>query len=217
MAIKPHPEFKNCYLVEHPLVQHKLTHLREVTTRKKDFQELVKEITLLLAYEATKDLPLGTRMITTPLEEIESAWLIGKNPVVVPILRAGVGMVESFLTLIPTARVGHIGLYRDESSLEPQQYYCKIPKDAHLRQIYLCDPMLATGGSANQAIEYLKRQGCTRIVFICLVAAPEGLARIASLHPDVKIFMAALDRGLNEHGYILPGLGDAGDRMFGTK
>lgn len=217
MTIEQHPEYKNFYEVQHPLLKHKLSVLRDETTSTKDFKELVTEISLLLAYEATKDLPMTSRIVNTPLESFEAPVLAGKKPVILPILRAGIGMVDAFLTLMPAARVGHIGLYRDEKTLEPQLYFYKIPKHSKDRQFYICDPMLATGGSASAAIKKLKEEGIRRIVYVCIVAAPEGVSRIFSEHPEIPIFSAALDRKLNKKGFILPGLGDAGDRMFGTK
>jgi len=217
MTVKRHPEFNNFYVVQHPLLQHKLSVLRDVNTDKKNFKELVHEITLLLVYEVTKDLPVVLQKIETPLEIYETPVLAGKKPVILPILRAGVGMVDAFLMLMPSARVAHIGLYRDEKTLQPNLYYFKIPPHSSDRQFYICDPMLATGGSAVSAIEKLKAAGAHRIIFVCIIAAPEGVAKVTQEHPDVQIFAASLDRKLNKKGYILPGLGDAGDRMFGTK
>ncbi len=209
--------FPNLIEVRHPLLQHKLSTLRETRTTTKEFSELTREITLLLAYEATKDLPISHKNIKTPLEAFDAPFMKGKKPVVVPILRAGLGMVDGFLTLIPSARVGHIGLYRDEETLEPQFYYFKIPPNSQDRQFYVCDPMLATGGSAVDAITRLKKAGIKKIIFVCLVAAPEGIKKMLNIHPDVPIYAASLDRELNAQGYILPGLGDCGDRLFGTK
>lgn len=217
MSIIIPPEFPNFRLVSHPLLLHKLTQLRKATTPKKEFNELVREITQLLVYEATKDLPLTTEKIQTPLEPMDAPCLSGKKPVVLPILRAGLGMVDGFLTLIPSARVGHIGLFRNEQTLQPQQYYFKIPQQSENRQFYICDPMLATGGSAAHTIHCLKEVGVKKITLMCLVAAPEGVKKLLTLHPDVPVFSASLDRQLNDRGYILPGLGDAGDRLFGTK
>lgn len=217
MAIIQHPKFTNFHQVQHPLLQHKLSVLRDVNTDTKGFKELINEITLLLAYEVTKDLPMTTQMVKTPLETCEQPILAGKKQVILPILRAGIGMVEAFLTLMPSARVGHIGLFRNEETLQPQLYYFKVPVQSEDRQFYICDPMLATGGSAVAAITKLKNIGVQKITFVCIVAAPEGVERLFEEHPDVPIFSASLDRKLNEHGYILPGLGDAGDRMFGTK
>jgi uracil phosphoribosyltransferase len=207
---------KNFYIVEHPLVQHKLTLLRDKKTVQKEFKELVTEITLLLAYEATKNLPLTTKTIATPMETCEAKILADEKYVILPILRAGIGMVDGFLTLLPTAKVAHIGLFRDEQTLEPQYYYFKIPPDSKERQFFVCDPMLATGGSAVEAVNRLKQKNVHKIIFVCIVAAPEGVEKFSKAHPEIPIYTAALDRQLNEKGYILPGLGDAGDRMFGT-
>lgn len=209
--------FPNLTVVTHPLVKHKLTIMRDRQTPTKIFKELVDEIAMLMAYEATADLPLAPVDVQTPLEQAVGWQLSGKKLTLVPILRAGLGMVEGILRLVPTARVGHIGLYRDHDTLEPVDYYFKVPADASERDFFLLDPMLATGGSAVSAISSLKRVGAQRIRLLCLVAAPEGVRRLLAAHPDVPIFCAALDRELNEHGYILPGLGDAGDRLFGTR
>jgi uracil phosphoribosyltransferase len=217
MPIKQHPKFLNFHEVQHPLLQHKLSVLRNVNTDTKEFKELVNEITLLMVYEVTKDLPTIKRTIHTPLAVCEVPMLSGKKQVILTILRAGIGMVDGFLTLMPSARVAHIGLYRDEKTLKPQLYYFKVPKHSKDRQFYICDPMLATGGSADMAISKLKEIGVNKITFVCIVAAPEGVARLYKNHPDVPIFAASLDRKLNKKGYILPGLGDAGDRLFGTK
>lgn len=217
MSIETHPEFTNFHVVKHPLIAHKLSLLRDVKNSKKTFKELVDEITLFLGYEATKDLPMTTRSIRTPLETFDAPVLAGKKPVILPILRAGIGMVDSLLTLMPSARVGHIGLFRNEETLQPQRYYFKIPKNSEDRHFFICDPMLATGGSMVETVNMLKAEGIRRITALCIVAAPEGARRFFEAHPDVPIFAANLDRQLNEHGYILPGLGDAGDRLFGTK
>lgn len=217
MTIKRHPEFPNFYEVKHPLLQHKLSVLRDVNTDTKNFKELVNEISMLLVYEVTKDLPVTMQTIQTPLETCEVPVMAGKKPVVLAVLRAGVGMLDGFLTLMPSARVAHIGLYRDEDTFEPHLYYFKIPPHSRDRQFYICDPMLATGGSAVAAINKLKEVGIHKITFVCIIAAPEGVERVSKAHPDVPIFTAGLDRKLNKHAYILPGLGDAGDRMFGTK
>jgi uracil phosphoribosyltransferase len=211
------PEFPNLTIVRHPLIQHKLTILRDRGTPTKIFKELVDEIAMLMAYEATQDLALEKTSVSTPLEETTGWQVSGKKLTLVPILRAGLGMVEGILRLVPAARVGHIGLYRDHDTLEPVDYYFKVPSDAAERDFYVLDPMLATGGSAVSAVSSLKRAGGTRIRFLCLVAAPEGVRRLTEAHPDVHVFCAALDRELNTHGYILPGLGDAGDRLFGTR
>jgi uracil phosphoribosyltransferase len=199
------------------LIQHKVTLLRDRRTPTKIFKELLDEIAMLMAYEATSDLPLESTEVDTPLERTAGARVSGKKLVLVPILRAGLGMVEGVLRLVPGARVGHIGLYRDHDTLEPVDYYFRVPGDAAARDFFLLDPMLATGGSAVSAVGSLKRAGATRIKFLCVVAAPSGIARLAAAHPDVQVYCAALDRELNAHGYILPGLGDAGDRLFGTR
>jgi uracil phosphoribosyltransferase len=211
------PGFPTLRVVSHPLVQHKLSLLRDRGTPTKIFKELVDEIATLIAYEATSELTLETAVVETPLERMTGMRVSGKKLTLVPILRAGLGMVEGVARLVPAARVGHIGLYRDHVTLEPVDYYFKIPGDAAERDFFLLDPMLATGGSAAAAVASLKRAGATRIRFLCLVAAPEGVHRLAAAHPDVLVYCASLDRGLNEHGYILPGLGDAGDRLFGTR
>lgn len=211
------PALPGLTVVRHPLVQHKLAILRDRDTPTKIFKELVDEIAMLMAYEATANLPIEPHEVQTPLERTQGARVAGKKLVLVPILRAGLGMVEGILRLIPSARVGHVGLYRDHDTLEPVDYYFKVPADAAEREFFILDPMLATGGSAVAAIERLKRAGATRIRFLCLVAAPAGVARVHNAHPDVPIIAAALDRELNSHGYILPGLGDAGDRLFGTR
>ena len=213
----PGVEFPTLTVVRHPLIQHKLSILRDRATPTKIFKELVDEIAMLMAYEATSDLALAPVTVDTPLEPT-TAWRVsGKKLTLVPILRAGLGMVEGILRLVPAARVGHIGLYRDHDTLEPVDYYFKVPGDAAERDFFLLDPMLATGGSAAAAVSSLKRAGATRIRFLCLVAAPEGVRRLAAAHSDVPVYAASLDRGLNELGYILPGLGDAGDRLFGTR
>jgi uracil phosphoribosyltransferase len=209
-------EFSNLVVVNHPLIQHKLTRLRDRETGTRDFKALVSEISSLMAYEATKDMPVEEVPVTTPLERTNGHHLAGKKLALVPILRAGLGMVDGITQLIPHARVGHIGLYRDHDTLEPVDYYFKIPGIGEGRLFLVLDPMLATGGSACQAVGALKDAGARRIRFLCLVAAPEGVSRMLDQHPDVPIYTAALDRGLNDHGYILPGLGDAGDRLFGT-
>jgi uracil phosphoribosyltransferase len=211
------PQFPTLRLVSHPLVQHKLTILRDRETPTKIFKELVDEIAMFMAYEATSDLGLEDVPVETPLERAMGRRVAGKKLTLVPILRAGLGMVEGIYRLVPGARVGHIGLYRDHDTLQPVDYYFKVPGDAAERDFFVLDPMLATGGSAVAAVASLKRAGATRIRFMCLVAAPEGVRKLAAAHPDVLIYCAALDRGLNEAGYILPGLGDAGDRLFGTR
>jgi uracil phosphoribosyltransferase len=209
--------FPTLTITRHPLIQHKLTILRDRRTPTKIFKELVDEIAMLMAYEATSGLPLEAVPVETPLEPAIGWQVSGKKLTLVPILRAGLGMVEGILRLVPGARVGHIGLYRDHDTLEPVDYYFKVPGDAAERDFFVLDPMLATGGSAAAAVTSLKRAGATRIRFLCLVAAPEGVRRLASAHSDVPVYCAALDRELNTHGYILPGLGDAGDRLFGTR
>jgi uracil phosphoribosyltransferase len=211
------PSLPGLAVVSHPLVQHKIAILRDQATPKKVFKELVDEIAMLMAYEATADLALEPFEVDTPLETTTGRRVAGKKLTLVPILRAGLGMVDGFLKLVPSARVGHIGLYRDHDTLEPVDYYFKIPSDGADREFFLLDPMLATGGSAVSAVSSLKRAGARRIKFLCLVAAPEGVKRLHEAHPDVTILAAALDRELNEDGYILPGLGDAGDRLFGTR
>jgi uracil phosphoribosyltransferase len=210
-------QFPNLTVVQHPLVRHKLSVLRDKETSKKKFKELVDEIAMLMAYEVTKDLPLQPVEIETPLETTTEHMLSGKKLTIVPILRAGLGMVDGVIRLIPSARVGHIGLFRDHDTLQPVDYYFKIPPAPEARDFILLDPMLATGGSASAAASSLKRSGASRVRFVCLVAAPEGVQRMLDDHPDVHVYAASLDRELNELGYILPGLGDAGDRLFGTK
>lgn len=217
MSIKQHETFENFHEVQHPLLQHKLTLLRDKNTDKKEFKELIDEISTLLVYEVTKDLPLKLKEVETPLETDQMPVLAGKKPVILAILRAGIGMVDGFLDLMPSARVAHIGLYRDEKTLEPHLYYFKIPSHSKDRQFYICDPMLATGGTAVVAIDELKKAGVKKIRFVCILAAPEGVQRVCEAHPDVPIYAVKLDRKLNKKGYILPGLGDAGDRIFGTK
>jgi uracil phosphoribosyltransferase len=207
----------NFFEIAHPLVKHKLSLLRDKNLSKKAFKELVDEITLFIGYEATKSLPLTRKTIKTPLVNFEGPCLAGKKPVVLPILRAGIGMVDGLLQLMPSARVGHIGLYRNEDTLAPVLYYFKIPTNSEDRHFFVCDPMLATGGSAVETINQLKKRHVQKITFICLVAAPEGVANLHKHHPEVDIYAANLDDKLNDQGYILPGLGDAGDRMFGTK
>ena len=205
------------HVMDHPLVAHKLTILRDKDTSVKDFREIVSEIGMLITYEATRDLPLTEKEVETPICKTTAPTLKGKKFAVVPILRAGLGLVDGVLRMVPSARVGHIGMFRDEETLEPHVYFCKLPKDVAERDIMVVDPMLATGGSADAAISALKERGCYNIKLMVLVAAPEGIARIQSSHPDVDIFCGVVDKGLNERGYIVPGLGDAGDRIFGTK
>lgn len=207
----------NLVVVDHPLIRHKLSYLRAQKTSIKEFKELANEIAMLMAFEATRGLKTEEVEIRTPLESARAHRIRGKKLVLVPILRAGLGMVEGILALVPGARVGHVGLYRDEESLEPVEYYFKIPPHAKGREFFVLDPMLATGGSASAAISLLKERGAGSIRFLCLVASPEGVRRLERDHPDVTILAASLDRGLNEKGYIVPGLGDAGDRLFGTR
>ena len=209
--------YPTLHIVDHPLVQHKLTEMRDKNTSVKEFRTLVGEIAMLLTYEATRDLPLTTKPIETPLCAMDAPTLAGKKMAIVPILRAGLGFEDGILNLIPSARVAHIGMYRDEETLEPQFYFLKYPKDISGRDVLIVDPMLATGGSADMAITKMKELGCSNIKLMILVAAPEGVKYIYERHPDVQIYCAALDDHLNENGYIVPGLGDAGDRIFGTK
>lgn len=205
------------HVISHPLVQHKLTIIRDKSTGPKDFRDLVEEVSLLMAYEVTRDMPLEDHEVETPIGKTVGKVLTGRQVGVVPILRAGLGMVNGVLKLIPAAKVGHVGVYRDPDTLKPVEYYCKLPVDVEERQVIVLDPMLATGGSAAAAIEYLKEKNVTSIKFMCLLAAPEGIELLQREHPDVPIFTAAIDERLNEHGYIIPWLGDAGDRLFGTK
>lgn len=203
--------------MDHPLIQHKIGIIRRKDTSSKEFREMISEVAMLMCYEATRNLPLEPVEIETPVSRMTAQQLAGKKMAVVPILRAGLGMVEGMLAMIPAAKVGHIGLYRDPETLEPVEYYCKLPSDIASREIFVTDPMLATGGSATAAITMLKQKGAKKIHFMCIIAAPEGVERMEKEHPDVDIFIGALDEHLNDHGYIVPGLGDAGDRIFGTK
>ena len=205
------------HLVDHPLIQHKLTIMRDKDTSSKDFRELLDEISMLLGYEITRNLPLEDVEIETPIQKATFKKISGKKLAIVPILRAGLGMVDGLLRLVPVARVGHIGLYRDPETHEPVEYYCKMPPDIGERLVIIVDPMLATGGSASDAITMVKNKGANNILLMCLVAAPEGVEKVQKTHPDVDIYCAALDEKLNDHAYIVPGLGDAGDRIFGTK
>lgn len=205
------------HIMNHPLIQHKLTLIRDKSTGAKDFRELVDEVSTLMAFEVTRDLSLKEVEIMTPVGRAKTQVLAGKKLGVVPILRAGLGMVDGILKLVPAARVGFIGLYRDPESLEPVEYYCKLPNDVQERELIIVDPMLATGGSAAAAISFLKEKGCKHIKLMCLIAAPEGVAKVQEAHEDIDIYIAAVDEKLNEHGYIVPGLGDAGDRLYGTK
>lgn len=205
------------YVFDHPLIQHKTALLRDKNTSTKDFRELTKEISTLMAYEATRNLPLKEVEIETPMQKAKLNMLEGEDIAIIPILRAGLGMVDGMLALVPNAKVGHIGLYRDPETHMPVEYYCKLPSDIEKRQIFVVDPMLATGGSAADAIQLIKERGGKNICFLCMIASPEGIALMQEQHPDVDIYVAAKDEGLNENKYILPGLGDAGDRLFGTK
>ncbi|NLW24128.1 MAG: uracil phosphoribosyltransferase [Clostridia bacterium] len=207
----------NVYVLDHPLIQHKLTYIRSQETGPKEFRELVEEVAMLMTYEVTRDLPLEEVTVQTPLTQANCKVIAGRKIGFVPILRAGLGMVGGMLKLIPAAKVGHIGLYRDPDTLEPVEYYCKLPTDLTERELIVIDPMLATGGSAAAGIKFLKDRGASHIKLMCLIAAPEGIQRVQEEHPDVDIYVAAVDERLNDHGYIIPGLGDAGDRLFGTK
>ena len=204
------------FLFDHPLIQHKISILRDKNTSTKEFRELVHELSMLMAYEVTRDLPLTEVTIETPVATTKAKVLAGKKIALVPILRAGLGMVDGMLSIIPNAKVGHIGLYRDPNTLKPVEYYCKLPEDITEREVVVLDPMLATGGSSSAAITFLKDRGIKNIKFVCLISAPEGIERLQKEHPDVPIFCAAKDEKLNDHAYIIPGLGDAGDRLFGT-
>ena len=207
----------NVHVIDHPLIQHKLTLMRRADTGSKDFRELLEEIATLMCYEVTRDLPMKEIEIETPICKCKSRVITGKKLGIVPILRAGLGMVDGFVNLIPTCKVGHIGLYRDPETHEPVEYYCKLPPDVEEREIIVVDPMLATGGSSTDAITMLKQRGCKYIKLVCLVGVNEGIQRVQQAHPDVDIYIAAIDEYLNENKYIVPGLGDAGDRIFGTK
>ena len=210
-------DMEKVHILDHPLLQHKLSILRDENTGVKDFREVVSEIATLMCYEATRDLPLEEVEIKTPITTAKFKMIAGKKLAIVPVLRAGLGMVEGILTLIPSAKVGHIGLYRDPDTLEPVEYYCKMPTDIAERDVIILDPMLATGGSASAAIQFIKNYEVKHIKLMNIIAAPEGIERVHHDHPDVDIYCAALDEKLNDHGYIVPGLGDAGDRIFGTK
>lgn len=204
-------------IMDHPLIQHKIGYIRRTDTGTKSFRETISEIATLICYEATRDLQLSDVKIQTPICETTVKELKGKKMAIVPILRAGLGMVDGMLTLIPAAKIGHIGLYRDPKTLKPVEYYCKLPADCAEREIFVVDPMLATGGSSIAAIQMLKERGCKNIRFLCIIAAPEGVKAMQEAHPDVDMYIGSLDEKLNDHGYIVPGLGDAGDRIFGTK
>jgi uracil phosphoribosyltransferase len=207
----------NVHVIDHPLIQHKLAFIRDYRTGTKEFRELVGEIASFMAYEATRSFPLEDIEVETPVARAKCKVISGKKLAVIPILRAGLGMAEGITKLIPAAKVGHIGVYRDPSTLKPVEYYCKLPADLEERELLLVDPMLATGGSAAASISFIKERGGRQIKLMCLIAAPEGLKVVQEAHPDVEIFVAAIDEKLNDHGYIVPGLGDAGDRLFGTK
>lgn len=208
---------KNVFIFDHPLIQHKISLLRDKNTTTKEFRELVSEISMLMGYEVTRNMPLKEVEIETPVGIAKTKVISGKKLGIVPILRAGLGMVDGMLNLLPMAKVGHIGLYRDPETLQPVEYYCKLPVDATERDIVILDPMLATGGSASAAIKFIKEKGVNNIKLMCLIAAREGIKRINEDHPDVEVYCAAVDEILNDHAYIVPGLGDAGDRLFGTK
>ena len=212
-----HTEYENVTYVNHPLIQHKISMLRDENTGTNEFRKLVEEIAMLMGYEALGDLPLEEVEIKTPIESCTTPMIAGKKMAIVPILRAGLGMVSGILALTPSAKVGHIGLYRNETTHEPVEYYCKLPDSIGERTIVVVDPMLATGGSAADAISMIKQHGGQKIKFLCIIAAPEGIRKLATAHPDVQIYVGHLDRCLNENAYICPGLGDAGDRIFGTK
>ena len=211
-------DYKNVVIFDHPLIRHKIAILRDERTSMKEFRELIEEITTLMTYESLKEgVPTVEKEVKTPLETCKQQVIKDNSIAIVPILRAGLGMVNGIHVLFPSARVGHIGMYRDENTLEPQEYYCKLPEGIEDKLVLLCDPMLATGGSACDAIALLKKRGCKNIKFMAIIGAPEGVSKVAEAHPDVNIYVSTLDRCLNENGYILPGLGDAGDRLFGTK
>lgn len=210
-------DYEGVFIFDHPLIQHKLALMRNKNTSTKEFRELVNEVSMLMAYEVTRDLPLRPIDVETPIGTAHCQMIEGKKLALIPILRAGLGMVDGMINLIPMAKIGHIGLYRDPETLEPVEYYCKLPDDVENRDVILLDPMLATGGSAAASVDFLKQRNIEHIKFVCLIAAPEGIERLHAAHPDVPIFCAGLDDGLDENAYIVPGLGDAGDRLFGTK
>lgn len=210
-------KYENVFVFDHPLIKHKIAILRDKNTAMKEFRELIEEITTVMTYESMRDVELTKVMVETPLETCEQYKIKDDSVVIVPILRAGLGMVNGVHRVFPSAKVGHIGMYRDEETIEPQEYYCKLPAGIENKTVFLIDPMLATGGSACDAIDSLKKRGCKDIKFMCIIAAPEGVKKVAESHPDVKIYVSTLDRELNDRSYILPGLGDAGDRLFGTK
>lgn len=210
-------DYKNVHVLDHPLIKHKVAIIRNKDTDTKNFRELISEIATLMTYESFKDVPTQEIIVETPLETVKQTVVKENSIAIVPILRAGLGMVEGILKLFPAAKIGHIGMYRDEETLEPHEYYCKLPTNIEDKVVMVVDPMLATGGSGVDAINLLKKRGCKKIKFMAIIAAPEGVSKLAEAHPDVEIFVSTLDRCLNENGYILPGLGDAGDRIFGTK
>ena len=210
-------EEKEVIVMDHPLIQHKISMLREKGRGTNEFRKLVEEIATMMGYEALRDLPLENRPVETPIELCETPFVAGKKLALVPVLRAGLGMVSGLLTLVPTAKVGHVGLYRDPVTHEPHEYYCKLPESIEDRLVMVLDPMLATGGSAVSAVDFVKKQGAKNIKFLCIIAAPEGIERFRKAHPDVQLYCGHVDRCLNDHAYICPGLGDAGDRIFGTK
>ena len=210
-------KMENVFIMDHPLIKHKISMLRDKNTGTNEFRKLVEEIGILMGYEALRDLPTEEVEIETPIETCKTPMISGKKLAVIPVLRAGLGMVEGMLAMIPAAKVGHIGLFRDPETLEPVEYYCKLPADCEEREVFVVDPMLATGGSCIAAIQMLKNRGVKNIRFMCIIVAPEGVKKLQEAHPDVEVYIGALDEKLNEHGYIVPGLGDAGDRIFGTK
>lgn len=210
-------ELNHIYIMDHPLIQHKISQIRDIHTGTYEFRKCIEEIAMLMGYEALRDLPLEMVKVETPIETCMTPKIAGKKLAVVPILRAGLGMVNGILALVPSAKVGHIGLYRDPETREPHEYYCKLPEPIEQRTIVVVDPMLATGGSGVEAVDFIKQHGGKNIKFMCIIAAPEGLERLKKSHPDIQIYVGHVDRGLNEHAYICPGLGDAGDRIFGTK
>lgn len=209
--------YKNVFIFDHPLIKHKIAILRDKNTGMKEFRELIEEITTIMTYESMRDVVLTPVEVETPLEKVIQYKVPEESVAIVPILRAGLGMVNGVHKVFPTARVGHIGMYRDEETLEPQEYYCKLPEGIENKTVFLVDPMLATGGSACDALDALKKRGCKNIKFMAIIGAPEGIEKVAEAHPDVRVYVSTLDRELNENGYILPGLGDAGDRLYGTK
>ncbi|MBR2870105.1 MAG: uracil phosphoribosyltransferase [Clostridia bacterium] len=210
-------ELKNVHILDHPLIRHKLAIIRDKDTNTKQFREIISELATLMAYESFKDVPTEVKVVETPLETVEQVVVKENSIAIIPILRAGLGMVEGVLSLFPAAKVGHIGLFRNEETLQPEEYYCKLPANIEEKVVMVLDPMLATGGSSVAAIDMLKKRGCKNIKLMSIIGAPEGVEKVAKAHPDVQVYVSTLDRCLNEHGYILPGLGDAGDRIFGTK